>query len=832
MRQRAAHRCLSAALLPLCALTLGAQGRDSASTPRAALVVSGGVSLGSYQAGAAWAFIYALRNHDVLERARRDDPTLSRMATSPTYRLDVLSGASAGNINAIFAAVEYCARDAPRDPEASLFWRPWSDLGYSELTRGPVIEPELAAFSRTAFSPVWRMLDSAMRTQRSLPDCDLLLGITTTKLTPHLVPVAPGMDVPIQRFAGVFRVVGDGDRLAFAEPRAGDVVSRELSDVLILDPSTDSRRVPVRIANAARDYAVSLEGVRQLSEASGAFPVAFAPRSIAYRRLDALGWHAAPSPTFPCLPSPESAERCAAPEVARFVDGGVFDNRPLGLALGLAHAIEGSSSSTSGGDDVRPRRMLYLVDDDSRRLDSAALAAEVTTKETREPRAGVSAAVVTLTHAIETGWNAEVRGFVRQIEAEPGGRVSLGVNTRNPRLMAEHFAHFGAFLARSFREHDFYAGVYDGLRSAFRNLYCGTGPGAVNSSVGGTSCEEEWLRLVLDKNLIVLRPDARAVIDRFLFHESGGTGVAPARPVGMSFHGSALVALVDANVDGRRRGTRCTAHGSFFEGPLCAEQLLTVLAAWKDSLEKTKDWKLQLCNGDARYASDCDMVRDPQAVYHRVALEVLARLRLAEVQLDKLDGRGFPGPIGVPLYYERAYNEEFRSCFQVHSLPCVDINPTTSDVMGGWWYAGASHLLPVTAAATPSGRARWLEWRPTVYLARVPGASVLASAPIDLIVSRGAAHGGVGPSLTFMPTIPMVTSISASRLWEQRGLHSTDLTFAFLGGTIRVGFRDDPTGLGDFFSARNATLGLGDSNGLSARFLGVLASAIRRTIRN
>lgn len=815
--------------------------------PRTALVVSGGVSLGSYQAGATWAFIYALKHRDELARARQAYPPLARFRTPPGHTLDVLAGASAGNINAVLAAVEYCAQDMSHDPETSLLWKFWLAIGWSGLVKDQVKEPEIAPFSRSVAAPIWSSLDSAMKGGARRPDCDLLLGITTTKLTPHLVHVGPAIDVPIQRFAGVFRLVADSvtGGLAFAEPRASDVSAQDLSDILILDPSKDADGVPRRLGNRARDYALSVGTVRQLVEASGSFPLAFAPRTVAYRALDTLKW-SAERQAVPCLTTGVASPRCTPPDTALFVDGGLFDNRPLGLALALSHGVE-------RGDGRPPAsRLLYFVDDDARRLDSSATGAASSAAQTRpEPRAGLSAAIRVFSQAVNTGYNTELREFVRLIAREPGGRVSLGVTTRYPRLMAEHLGHFGAFAARSFREHDFYAGVYDGLRSAFRYLYCGNDVGAgvalAGASAEGMPCEEAWLRLVLTRDLVSLQPAGRAVVDRLLSLETKAP--KPALPNGAGFRGAKLVALVDANVDARKPGTRCRARGSVIEAPLCTEQLLSVLSAWRDSLERQGEWKRELCGASrfslaphsksgtsllpglpgrvslARYADDCGILRDPQAVYHGMVMTALARMRTVEIEVDRIDGRGWPRAIGVPLFYERAYNESFRSCFQVHSLPCADANPTTSDVMGGWWYDGASRLIPITAAVRRDGSAHWLEWRPTAYLFRASGTSVALVAPFDLMRAKESTFGAAGAGVTVIPPTSLLTSVSVSEIWV-RGRPNTDLTLALVSGVVRVGLRAPNTSVGEFASLGNLTIGVGDANGLGARFVGWLASLV------
>src|SRR4051812_34695099 len=86
------------------------------------------------------------------------------------------------------------------------------------------------------------------------------------------------------------------------------------------------------------------------------------------------------------------------------------------------------------------------------------------------------------------------------------------------------------------------------------------------------------------------------------------------------------------------------------------------------------------------YDSDaCDLLKDARAVYHHIALEVLQRWATAEHQLDVSGQSALPSLVVVPLYLERAFNDQFRSCNQPRYPRCVDVNPMSSDVLDGRW---------------------------------------------------------------------------------------------------------------------------------------------------
>jgi predicted acylesterase/phospholipase RssA len=609
--------------------------RDSAPL-RVTMTVSGGVSLGSYQAGATWAFIYVLRNHDQLLATWKRDSTSPKstpnLARPRPYVLDVLTGASAGNVNALLAALEYCSAAAPRQPEASLFWKAWTPIGFRELIDDNSKGRDLAVFSRRAFEPVWRDIGQQLA-RPHVPHCDLLLGVAATKLTPHPLELATGLTVPVQRFSGVFRLFA-ADSLVFMPPRAEDLV-KELTEILILDPAAGDtgNRNPPRLPNG--DVVLDFAGVRRLVEASASFPIAFSPRLVSYQLLDDLRSADDEAMRGPCVwKNNNEHEGCDTPRSDLFVDGGVFDNRPLNLALGLSRGIDvrerriqtmrgerlvdsvsaqtTRDCSTQGvvipaalvladtivtlgqrwkqidsvvrADSVRavaiqdsllivstqrlvndraavsarltdvvaaflslreelptqspcavaatrllavidsvkkgaqqpaPRRLMYFIDDDARRpavrrVDGTVTQASqlsVPARQRREPPAGVAAAMRVFSSAFQTGQNGELRLFANRI-----GTERLAMHSRFPSLMADHLGHFGAFMAKTFREHDFYAGVYDGLRSSLRELYCRP----LSDSIGGNErearrrvrrCEVAWVSLVITQRLLLMRPE-------------------------------------------------------------------------------------------------------------------------------------------------------------------------------------------------------------------------------------------------------------------------------------------------------------------------------------
>jgi hypothetical protein len=788
---------------------------QDAAQRRIAMTVSGGVSLGSYQAGATWALVYLLRERDALERARQSDVSRSARFAQPPLRseLDVLAGASAGNINAIIAAMEYCNDGFSSKPEASLFWKAWIPIDYDSLTGRPVADSEPGVFTRAAFQSMWDTVRSRLATTPVTPKCSLALGITTTKLVANRVELAKGVDAPVQRFAAVFRTLPSRSRMVFVLPDKRDIVADDMTDVLILDPAVSDaqRRIPRKVPGTDT-IELALESLRAITEASGAFPVAFAPRRVPYRTAEELKWDSLPVPP-PCKVRSTAGPECERPIVHRFVDGGVFDNRPLGIALSLSKSNDGRGTKS-----VLPafagQRILYFIDDDARRS-----VTEDGERPSAEARGGLAGAMQVVGGLFNTGQNYEMRLFAKRLRQEnaAGYRAALGVNSRFPQLMADHFSHFGAFLSLTFREHDFYAGVYDGLRSALREIYCRPPAEWQIVSDERRNCEVAWMRIVLHQNRIALDEAGKAVVQRLfeLEEESQSTEVISPAP-----HTRLLVKLVEANVDIRREADKQCKTPGLIETPLCSERLMPIIHAWRDSLRRGGPTLDELmCERKPKDRGGCDLVQDPRAAYHTTILRTLERTRRVEVNLDETGGDGTPSAVGLALFVERAYNEQFRSCTGVRWLRCWDLNPTAADVFArGWFQSTAIRLLPQSFGAQRSGDTRWLQWRPTVYLARWKAGnySVATIAPVELNWRRGDPRYALGGGALLIPPWPFVSNVAVSRMAYTEGRSETDVNVALLAGLVRIGVRG--TGYELKSPLRRFTIGVGDVNGLIYRF--------------
>lgn len=270
---------------------------------RLALVLSGGVSLGTFQAGVVDELLFLLGEVDrrAGELGRED------LRVVP----DVVTGASAGAMTGALAARAILQHDERR----------------ANLHRAWVEEASLPRF--LARPPRNALLDpEALRDM-----ADRFLGVRPGE------PVAPPPFAPDALHAAftLANLTGEDWVLPVRHPGADDVLATFFSHVRRFRlpreeaDGAEGRRPRGGLESARRRW-------RELAEtalASGHFPLAFPPV-----RLDGEG-------------DPRAAS--AAPEDGyTFVDGGLFNNAPLRPAIELARRLDGG--------EVDPERVFLLVD--------------------------------------------------------------------------------------------------------------------------------------------------------------------------------------------------------------------------------------------------------------------------------------------------------------------------------------------------------------------------------------------------------------------------------------------------------------------------------------
>jgi predicted acylesterase/phospholipase RssA len=303
-----------------------------------ALTISGGVSLGAYEAGLTWGSVRFLR----LARAQP--------VQGPSFRPNLVgvTGASAGSINALLAAALWCeAPDSAADDsvDSNLLRDTWLPVGLDDLL------PENASRYRAddgllSRYPLERVISELRAkvftpntTRRFLPGCSVPLGITVTRLTPEVRHIE-GLPAMTQRYVVplALEVTPTGRVRLRHQPLPGD---GELApSVLALGERPDPE---------PPGYVLDSDQVSQAVLASAAFPVAFGPRELCdcaaacpSEQRVREGTCPGPEPDRPLTQLTCEARSMPGQELSLcrrpYMDGGVFDNAPVGLAIELVES--------------------------------------------------------------------------------------------------------------------------------------------------------------------------------------------------------------------------------------------------------------------------------------------------------------------------------------------------------------------------------------------------------------------------------------------------------------------------------------------------------------
>ena len=389
-----------------------------------ALVVSGGVSLGSYQAGFLYYYTLFLQDRAQVMREIPPEHRASLRALglelpeNPASGFTIVTGASAGSVNALLAAYAGCL-EPERVPTRSLFFQTWNTLSMETLLQEGSVAADHLFSSQPIQDAINRIKDLSQWKQ-----CRFSLGATTTRLDPREIDLVGAVGVrsrsrePIRlaRFTEKFLLSASG------EPgRAPEFCPFPGCDE---QPPAGATFYP-RLAQP-EGTPISLDSVFNMVAASGAFPTAFAPRLIPHRYLD--------SRTGQWVDDDETL----------FADGGIYNNNPLGLALQMSRWEPSSYGER--------HRFLYF--------DPEAVAwAWPPEEEQKWPGPGLLSSYEKLLKGfVGTAMNAQL---MDTLEAAPEIRERMDVPVRHAPLAGEHLLAMSAFLDEDFRTFDFHRGMVD-----------------------------------------------------------------------------------------------------------------------------------------------------------------------------------------------------------------------------------------------------------------------------------------------------------------------------------------------------------------------------------
>ena len=265
-----------------------------------ALVIAGGASLGSYEAGVMTELLYAL---DYLNRTREGD--------EPEFVIDVITGGSAGALTAALVA-----RIMLHDyGERSRLYEAWVErINIVELMQKA---PDNAVLSKGVI--------------RKLAHDLVVEGIDTGASPASFAPQTLRMGLSLSNMNGIdYRLPVLASAMSTGKP----FVTTLYSDTAHFRLRTGGQRLSV------------WERIIEAAIASSSFPIAFQPEDLLRFPADypdsALAER--PSSFFPAQGGREMA----------FLDGGIFNNEPLEEAIRLARETDGGIPN--------PDRLFLLID--------------------------------------------------------------------------------------------------------------------------------------------------------------------------------------------------------------------------------------------------------------------------------------------------------------------------------------------------------------------------------------------------------------------------------------------------------------------------------------
>ena len=412
----------------------------------ASITISGGVSLGAYEAGLLHYAIEAMR--------------LNPAAVSPR----VVTGASAGSVNGFMTILQSCGPPV-EDPTAGLFWNAWIPLGLDELF-DPAHPQKTSAFSRAAFQTPLDLIVKAWNA--GLPEsCDVVFGLSVTRLVPRTVSFEDvKLQLPRVEEHFVLRVQGRG---AGRPPRLTNYA----------DPAWKGEQALL----AEKDGEVVFPVLVDALFASTAFPGAFPPQEVKSCIVDAgKGPVACPIETA---------------HSDLYVDGGVFDNTPVRLALRYAAAglrVDGKGEA----------RWLDRPDLHARQVPPSLVIAYVSTEarnfpgQTEQPKPHAFETLLGVATQVGGSFYATARAknLVYVQEDSPEAFDRLLVPERNLPAASAPFGAFFGFFEGELRRFDFALGMYDARKLAEARLSPRAGAGGAvrypEDTRGAATTAEAW----------------------------------------------------------------------------------------------------------------------------------------------------------------------------------------------------------------------------------------------------------------------------------------------------------------------------------------------------
>jgi len=381
-------------ILSLLTLSLHAQNnKDKREKLNLSMIISGGVSLGAYEAGYNWAMIKMLS--EIRDKGKFAEPDLRSVA-----------GASAGSINALLSAMYWCQKEsAPlNNVDDNLFYETWVNLGIEDLVidgKDPTNKNSL--FTRRGLEQKGETIIQHLEKPYFRKGCEVPMGVSVTKVRP-IVENISGIKVKNQNFSVP---------LVFKEKNGQGIV--------------ENKELPKSTA-----FYLSIPGIEKdrqklvnLLFASGAFPGAFQQVKLDYRYKGKDHSH-------------------------YFIDGGLYDNVPLDLAIALDH---------------NATNFLFMDPSNIRK----EIMVDTTETAEEEPVGFITTNLIPVFSSFGIMQSMKLYDAINKNFREDSNKTLI-LSSRYHPITGKFLGHFGAFLDQNFRTYDYYVGVYDAIYHLSKTL--------------------------------------------------------------------------------------------------------------------------------------------------------------------------------------------------------------------------------------------------------------------------------------------------------------------------------------------------------------------------
>ncbi|AFZ24335.1 putative esterase of the alpha-beta hydrolase superfamily [Cylindrospermum stagnale PCC 7417] len=289
-----------------------------------AVVISGAVSLGSYEAGVMYEVLEAIARHNGNAKSNEE-----------RIEIDVITGASAGGMTAcILAQHLICGDQAPSDnPEQSLrqpynnpLYNAWvKEVDIRELLQVEEKDQKYSLLQTAVVEEIGKKYlqdEPKMNQRHPAAASEIHVGIAMSNLSGFNFPISTDytrsskdqkegtQQFSYTRYKDQFFCVAHRNE-------SGDATLTEIDRKTIRDPETNQELIEWK---KFRDKDTNWKELREVGLSSGAFPFAFRARKI--QRFGGLG------------------KRKHRDSEYLYTDGGVFENEPIGMAKILVDKID------------------------------------------------------------------------------------------------------------------------------------------------------------------------------------------------------------------------------------------------------------------------------------------------------------------------------------------------------------------------------------------------------------------------------------------------------------------------------------------------------------